>query len=180
MLEYLDVQPSPYADDLRAEHVDKGYIFLNGVITPGKVEVWMRELDKIRAEHDVVHFHLCSEGGELFPALAFYEYVNECKRANERLRTEISVYAFAASAASMLLLQMGDLRKMGRYGIIHTHSLQSESLPDGARRKLNRSITDILVARTGLPEKEVEELLDAEHYFTAEQALEKHLVDEIF
>lgn len=116
-----------------------------------------------------------SYGGEVAEALAIYSAL---KRNSAAVHTYCD--GFACSAAS-IVFAAGDTRTMGEIGLLMIHNCMSyigyansEELRKAAEDndKINQSSINAYKAATGLEEDKIRELMDAETWITAQEAVE--------
>lgn len=115
------------------------------------------------------------EGSEIYSALKAYKG-----------RVVINIVGVAASAASVIAMG-GDVVRISPTGQIMIHNSAMLAAGDhrdmthasGELQQTDRSIANAYRIKTGMSEAEVLELMNAETWFTAQDALEKKLVDEI-
>lgn len=132
-------------------------------------------------ESDPVTVHLNSPGGDVFEGVAIYNLLNQ--RAGD---VTIQVDGYAASIASIIAMA-GDTIRIAEAGQFMIHNPWTVTLGDSREHiqvaELLDSIRDQMVgvyeARTGLEGGELRELLDAETWLTAEQAVDMEFADEL-
>lgn len=130
-----------------------------------------------------VTIHINSSGGDVFTGIAIHNSIK-----NYSGNTTILVDGLAASAASIIAMA-GDKIKMAENALmmIHPPSVCLFGFYDAAElEKVNNSLTKIKESllkayenRTKLSRAEIEEMVDAETWLTADEALEKNFIDEI-
>lgn len=161
-----------------------GTLMLAGIIgdevdglTAAKVTEEIRSLGEV----DELHVLLNSNGGLMDHGLAIYHEL-----ATHPATVTIEIAGVAASMASAIAMA-GDVIKIARNGHIMIHDPMNVSVgtADDHRRaaemleEFGTSLVDIYATRTGLPEDEIREMLKAETWLTAQEALDKGFVDEI-
>ena len=137
--------------------------------------------DKLRDDVKLIKVRLNSDGGAARDGFAIYNLL-----AQHPARVEIDVLAAAMSAASYILMA-ADKSRIVSNGTVMIHEAwggaggKAEDLERSAQelRRINEQMVKAYAARTGKTEEEIRELVSAETYFTAEEALELGLVDEI-
>ncbi len=121
---------------------------------------------------------LNSYGGEVCQALAIIEEIQLAKN-----KAPINTFAIGAcQSAGTLILQAGQVRKASKDCSLMVHFGQ-ETNESGSEAKHNSKLTkrmkDIYQERTGKGAKTINKWLDADTYFTAEEALKAKLIDEV-
>lgn len=122
-----------------------------------------------------------SPGGDVFAGQAIYSMLN-------RLPYTVSVYVdgLAASAASIIAM-VGDTIRMPKnamlmihnpWGMVIGYSSDLRKFADELD-KVRESIIPVYKEQTGLEDQEIADLMDAETWMTAEEALEKGFIHEI-
>src|SRR5690242_370151 len=126
-----------------------------------------------------VHFN--SEGGVVTEGTAMYNAL----RAFPGQKVGV-VEGIAASIASVVLMACDEIKvAKGAYVMIHNPSGGAHGGADDLRGvadaldKMRADILDIYEARTGIERTKLEKLVDAETYFTAEEAVEIGIADSI-
>lgn len=121
-----------------------------------------------------------SGGGDIFAASEIYTALR-----NYAGGVHIRIVGLAASAAS--IIAMAGESEMTPTGMMMIHNVQSSADGDyrqmehtaGVLRDANRAIISAYVAKTGRPEAEIADMMDAETWITAERAVELGLVDRV-
>lgn len=121
-----------------------------------------------------------SGGGEIFAASEIYTALRNYKGG-----VHIRIVGLAASAAS--IIAMAGESEMTPTGMMMIHNVQSSADGDyrqmehtaGILRDANHAIISAYVAKTGRPEAEIADMMDAETWITAERAVELGLVDRV-
>jgi ATP-dependent Clp endopeptidase proteolytic subunit ClpP len=127
----------------------------------------------------VVNFN--SPGGLVTDGMAIYNTLRGYKGKKVGIVTGI-----AASIASVVLMACDEIRvAKGAYVMIHNPSGGAKGGADDLRaaaetlESMRSELLDIYEARTGCERKKLEEMLDAETYMTAEEALENGFADKV-
>lgn len=121
-----------------------------------------------------------SGGGEIFAASEIYTALR-----NYAGGVIVRIVGLAASAAS--IIAMAGESEMTPTGMMMIHNVQSSADGDyrqmehtaGVLRDANHAIISAYVAKTGRPEAEIADMMDAETWITAERAVELGLVDRV-
>ena len=127
--------------------------------------------------------HVNSAGGDVFTALAIYNSIK-----NYPGKTTVQIDGLAASAASIVAMA-GDKIKMAENAVImlHAPSVGLVGFYDAAELEkvtnslnaVKESIITTYETRTSRPRGELEKLVDAETWLSADEALEGKFIDEI-
>jgi ATP-dependent Clp protease protease subunit len=133
------------------------------------------------ADGDDVTIHVNSVGGNVFDANTMSELVRSYKG-----RTTTSIEGIAASAASFFALT-ADSVVMNPSALIMIHNPYTSCYGNademrktaGMLDKVRSTITGQYVRKTGMDESEVEEMMDAETWLDASEALDLGFVDSI-
>lgn len=129
---------------------------------------------------DVV-VNINSPGGDMFEGLAIYNLL----RAHSG-KVTVNVLGIAASAASIIAMA-GDEIQMGRGAFLMIHNCWAVGVGnrhDFAKlandlAPFDKSMSDIYVARSGLPEETISQMMDNETYIGANDAIEKGFADSL-
>jgi ATP-dependent Clp protease protease subunit len=139
---------------------------------------FVRELAGIKAS--TIHVRINSPGGDVFDGMAIY---NALKRHPSEIVTHVD--GLAASAASIIALA-GDRVVMGvgsflmihnAWGIVIGDAKDMREMADSLE-KITGSLAGIYATRTGKPADEIQAMLDAETWLSAEEAVEGGFADE--
>ena len=122
-----------------------------------------------------VTVNINSPGGDMFEGLAIYNLLAEHPGA-----VNVRVMGIAASAASIIAMA-GDTIKMGLGSFLMIHNAwgvvigNQNDMRDAADTfaQFDGAMADIYVARTGQKKADVESMMDAETFMSANDALEK-------
>lgn len=135
-------------------------------------------LRSIGPEQDVV-VNINSPGGDLFEGLAIYSALREHKG-----QVTVKILGLAASAASIVAMA-GDEVQISRAGFLMIHDTWVMAM--GNRNDLrgiadtlepfDRAMADIYAARSGVDAKRIGEMMDAETWFGASDAIDQGLAD---
>lgn len=121
-----------------------------------------------------------SGGGDVFAGCEIY---NELKNYNGEVTIEI--HGLCASITSVIA--MAGTCKMSPLAEIMIHNVATYTSGDyrdmehtaEVLKKANKTIANAYILKTGMDEKEIKKLMDNETWFTADEALERGLIDEI-
>jgi ATP-dependent Clp endopeptidase proteolytic subunit ClpP len=140
---------------------------------------FQKELSEIKASQ--IDLHINSPGGLVFDGITIY---NLLKQHPANVTTYID--GLAASIASVIALA-GDRVVMAENALFMIHKASgmvmgnSDDMRDFADKldKVNGSIATTYISKTKKDEKEISDLMAAETWLTAEEALEMGFVDEL-
>jgi ATP-dependent Clp protease protease subunit len=139
---------------------------------------FVKELAGIKAS--TIHVRINSPGGDVFDGMAIY---NALKRHPSEVVTHVD--GLAASAASVIALA-GDRVVMGTgsflmihdaWGIVIGNANDMREMAESLE-KISGSLAGIYVTRTGKDAAEIGRLMNAETWFTAEEAVAEGFADE--
>lgn len=168
---------------------DKAEIYIYGDITSGEklndsdvtAREFVKDLKGFKGQDLTIR--ISSAGGSVFDALAIY---NSLK--NYPGKTTVQIDGLAASAASIVAMA-GDKIKMAENAIIMLHppSVGLIGFYDAAELEkvtnslnaVKESIITTYETRTARPRAELEKMVDAETWLSADEALEGNFIDEI-
>lgn len=133
------------------------------------------------AFNPICHLHLCTNGGEIFPALSTVDTIR-----NMKSKVYTHVEGTVASAGT-LISTFGNKRYMGKHAHLLIHQLSGglygkfNELEDEFYNctTLMKLIKSIYKETTKIPMKKLDELLKKDIYLTAEECLEFGIIDEI-
>lgn len=128
-----------------------------------------------------IHVHINSPGGSVRDGTAIFTAIQR-----ERERTTTFIDGHAASMAAGIAMA-GSKVVMAESGLMMIHNPEGAAFGDSrtmmkAANMLNKAKSAMMVAyvnKTGKTEQEISDAMDVETWFTAEDALEFGLVDEI-
>lgn len=146
-------------------------------VTPKQFKADLDALGDV-AELDI---YINSGGGDVFAGFAIY---NMLKR--HAAKKTVYVDGLAASIASVIAMA-GDRIIMPENAMLMIHNAWTIAMGNKAKLrkiademdKIDGSLAGIYTARTGKPEADIVALLDAETWFTAQEAVDAGLADEI-
>ncbi|XZE45978.1 Clp protease ClpP [Pirellulaceae bacterium SH467] len=151
-------------------------IHINGPIEPGlaaEVKAALRS-----AGGRPVTIRINSEGGSVLEGLAVYDAI-----AAYAGKTTAIVESAALSMASAIMLAADEVRATPNALIMaHSPHMEGEDLSESDEsllEKLHRKLRDIYSLRTGLDIEDVEELMEAEAFLDAEEAMDHGFIDAI-
>ena len=168
------------------------YIDIKGQVVPSGNE-WIYEWYGIQATSpkqviralknangEPVTIKINSGGGDVFAGCEIY---NELK--NYSGEVSIEIHGLCASIASVIA--MAGKCKMSPLAEIMIHNVSTNTSGDyrdmehtaEVLKKANKTIANAYVLKTGMKAEEVYKLMDKETWFTADEALEIGLIDEI-
>jgi ATP-dependent Clp protease protease subunit len=129
----------------------------------------------------LIKMRINSGGGDALEGVAIRQLLSE-----HPARVEADVDGLAASAATIILMAADEIRMApGAFLMIHNASVGiyagSEDLAKWAEtlKKMDRQMADIYVARTGLDLKRVTDMMDAETWISADDAVAMKFADSV-
>lgn len=140
---------------------------------------FQKEISAIKAKQ--IDLHINSPGGAVFDGVAIY---NLLKQHPANVTTYID--GIAASIASVIALA-GDRVVMAEnalymmhnpFGMVMGNAGDMRAMAD-VLDKIRGTMTNVYAGKSGKPEDEINSLLDAETWMTADEALEAGFIDEI-
>lgn len=143
-------------------------------------KAFIRDIKALGAISELV-VRINSIGGDVFAGMAIYNYLRSLKA-----RKTVIVDGIAASIASVVAMA-GDKIVCPANAMMMIHNPWSFSMGDGEEMrktaeildKLRGQIAGVYVARTGLEEDVVLEMMDSETWMTGEEAVENGFADEV-
>ena len=150
-------------------------IFADETINSRDIAESLDDVDK-----DVL-IRLNSPGGDAFQGIEIYNYLK-----NHSSHVTVEVTALAASAASIIAMAADELiMSKGASLMIHEAATIAIGNKADVKKTLNAletvdaSIIEVYKDKTGLDEKEIEQLMTAETWFTAKDAVNKGFADKL-
>lgn len=145
-------------------------------VSPSEIVAALRE-----SNAKTIRVNMNSPGGVATDGVAIYNAL-----AEHPAKVEITVLGMAASAASYIF-QAGDVRMMGAGAMVMVHNPWSIVIGEAADMRAQADILDkiaesfggILQARSGQTAEQITQWLDAETWFTAAEAVDAGLADEV-
>jgi len=145
-------------------------------VTARRISAALRSIGK----HDVT-VRINSPGGDMFEGIAIYNLLR-----THPARVTIQVLGWAASAASIIAMAGDEIRMgTGTFMMVHNawgmvignrHDMrEAAALFD----QFDAALADIYEARTGMKRADIEQLMDAETFMTAAQAVEYGFADAV-
>lgn len=133
-----------------------------------------------KANGEPVDVYINSPGGSVFAGVEIYD-------ALQRYQGEVRLHGIWAASAASVILCAGH-SDMSPSGMVMIHNVSGTARGDyrvmdknsEILKMANRAVCAAYVQKTGKSEDELLKLMDAETWYTAQQAVEIGLVDEIF
>ncbi len=177
-----------YVVNLRKTDIDNGVLRINSEIYDSTSIVWLQEIDQLkRAGLKEVLVKITCPGGSAYHSIALYDALNDLRAGGVKVTTKVEGYA--ASAASAFILQASDWRQAGPSSRILVHEIRGnigygrESDVEDERAEmmaLSNLMLSILEKRTGHDAQFWQDKTRRrEQWFSASEALELGLIDEI-
>lgn len=184
----LHVNPREY---IAMRRLHQGKLDITTMLCENNVDDYMDALDYMDEQDHIstVYLRLMSPGGEVYPSLALYDTIRAFRGAG-RFHFEAEVRGYAASAASMIVLQAADHRLAQPSARFLVHEVSKFSFgpqttsgsEDEAKemRSLLEYIENLIAERSGRTHAEVHEAIERrDHWMSAHEALEFGLIDEV-
>lgn len=180
-----------YAEHFRFHDYQHGVIRIDDDIDSDSCATWLGELrnvDKMIPDDQSVVLAITSSGGGAYYAFALYDAIQVLKR---RRNVICQVDGFAASAASMIVLQAGNLRVCGpsarfllhevrRWGSFAVETASDIKDEYAELKAINDRIIGIISERCGKTINDVTETITRkERWMSSAEALEFGLIDRI-
>lgn len=138
---------------------------------------------KLRAAGDVklIKVRINSGGGDVFDGLAIYNLL-----AQHSARVEVDIDGLAASMASVIAMA-GDEVRMGASAFMMIHNPWTVAVGESSEMreaadlldKMQGSLADAYVARTGIAKDDVLAMMNAETWFSSAEAVAKGFADKV-
>jgi ATP-dependent Clp protease protease subunit len=157
--------------------VSKGTAFIAGEVNETMQRQFMQFFLALNAKgySGPIDIMFSSAGGDVSAALAIYDML---KTVND---LGVKIYGECKSSG-VIILQGAARRTASRHSqfLIHFGIETVESKPEqNHNRKIEQQMRDLIAARTGKPKGTVSRWMAGESYFTAEEAKEASLIDEV-
>jgi len=129
----------------------------------------------------ICHLHLCTPGGEIFPAFAVVDTIR-------RMKSTVYTYidGMVASAGTLISIA-GNKRFMGKHAHLLIHQLSGgvygkyDEMEDAMHNSTNimKLLKNFYKERTKIPMKKLEEILKKDLYMISSECLSYGIIDEI-
>lgn len=157
--------------DIGAGMFNDGYTFSD----------FKEDVDSVINDVDEIIVNISSYGGDLYEALAIYDYINELD-----VKVTTKVQRTSASAATIISLA-GNVRKINENAkyLIHKPMLLMQGNSDDFTetldelKELDEVLVNMYVNSSNMSKDEVLDLMREEKFISAKEAKEKGLIDEI-
>lgn len=155
---------------------DIGDTWLGGISS----KTFAEEL-KAAGDVDIINLYINSSGGSVMDGLAIF---NSLRR--HKARKIVDIDGFAVSIASLIAMS-GDEIRMAKNGMLMAHnpwiitSGTADELRDQAEAmdKIKSGLVSTYANQTGKEDSEISDMMTAETWFTADEALDYGLIHEI-
>jgi ATP-dependent Clp protease protease subunit len=179
-----------YSDWLRFKDVENGVVRLDGEVDQYTVSMILSELNFIvrSKKWNEITLIISSEGGTIYDAFALYDVLKQISKSG--IKITAVVQGWAASAASMIVLQAADVRRAmasSRF-LLHEPSrwtVGSEKVSEGRDdlkeiEKLADMILNVLASRCHHTPEKIKKFIERRDvWMSAEEALAWGLIDEV-
>ena len=169
--------------DMKGEVVNSGSEWIYDwygiqVISPKMIQ---KNLDN--ANGDDVTFKINSGGGSVFAGCDIYNMLMDYKN---KANVIIEINGLCASIAGVIAMA-GTIVKMSPSALFMIHNVSCSASGDyrdmehtaETLKKANETIANAFKLKTGMQDSEIKAIMDKESWFTANEALEKNIIDEI-
>lgn len=161
--------------------IEGNTVKLYGTIWSGDGPYIVSSLKKLLASNSDITIHVHSPGGSVIDGNLIY---NAIKRS--KANVTFVVDGLAASMMSIIILS-GKTIKMASNAFIMIHEPSGDNQGNAKSfettakvlRAMEGNFLNVLSAKMGLPKAEITTLMDGDNWYTAEEALEAKLIDEI-
>lgn len=131
-----------------------------------------------------IRIKLNSNGGSVFEGIDMFNYLVDLRNSGKKVIVEVT--SIAASAASVFAMGADEvIMRTGSTMMIHRASTVEYGNVDDFQKIINAletcdaSINDIYAAKTSKPTEEIVELLKAETWMTAQEAVDEGFADSV-
>ncbi len=180
----LFIRTSGWAD---MPEIDRdNWISISGEIDEAKADETITALMNLDSEPETspVGIRISSPGGSLMSVMAICDVIKNMRRS------VVTVALGEAISGAALILSSGDERFIGDYTMVMLHQPTiildnwSSSFEDfrqlsGALSKIEDKMYSLLAENTGKTKEEIRKMLQSEVWFTAQEAIEFGLADEL-
>ena len=163
-----------------AKSGDVADVYVEGIIEQPSAAAFREQLAQAKGAK-VLNVHFNSDGGVVTEGMAMYNALRQFPGKKVGI-----VEGIAASMASVILMACDEVKvAKGAYVMIHNPSGGvmggSEDMRKAADEidRMRGELLDIYEARTGIDRAKLEKMLDAETYFTAEEAVTAGIADAV-
>ncbi|MFU8927553.1 head maturation protease, ClpP-related [Acinetobacter puyangensis] len=172
-----NIKAATEADNTISIYEEIGYDWwTDGGVTAQRIAAALRYIGD---DQDVI-ININSPGGDVFEGLAIYNLLR-----NHGGKVTVRVLGVAASAASVIAMA-GDEIQIARAGFIMIHNCWSFAVGNQHDMReaaeylavFDESANDIYQARSGLDQKEIAKMMDAETWLSGVTAIEKGFADD--
>lgn len=169
--------------DLKGEVVDSGseWIYDWYGIQATSPKIVQRNLNN--ANGDDVTIRINSGGGSVFAGCDIYNMLMDYK---QRANVIVEINGLCASIAGVIAMA-GTTVRMSPSALFMIHNVSCNASGDyrdmehtaETLKKANETIANAFKLKTGMEDKEIKKIMDHETWFTAQEAKEKSIIDEI-
>jgi len=175
-----------FEDDMQRTLLESRTVFLTCEIALHSVERTTKELTYVSLiSKEPIKVVLNSVGGDVYAGLLIHDTIR--RLVHQGIEVEVEARGLAASMGC-IILQAGSKRTASKATRLMFHEISTWTFGEVTKvedraeelRKLNDSLRDIIARRTGQKKETIDELCKKKDtWFSAEEALEFGLVDEI-
>lgn len=176
-----------YNEFFRWENLQNGVLWLEDEIDTNVSSRFIDELNyAIDKGNKEIFLYMNSSGGFAYDAFAIYDAILSARK--RRIKVNIIVFGWAASAASMIVLQAATVRKANKHARFMIHEIRrwkegdetKSAVEDDAKemKNVHEVMVKVLVERTKKTPEEIKQTIERiETYFSAEEAKKFGLID---
>ena len=169
--------------DLKGEVVDSGSEWIYDWYGIQAISPKIVQRNLIDANGDDVTIRINSGGGSVFAGCDIYNMLMDYK---QRANVIIEINGLCASIAGVIAMA-GTTVRMSPSALFMIHNVSCNASGDyrdmehtaETLKKANETIANALKLKTGMEDKEIKKIMDHETWFTAQEAKEKGIIDEI-
>lgn len=161
-------------------------LYIYGEITPYKwadndvtASDFKDELDKL-GDIDIINIYINSPGGSVFEGQSIYSQLKRHKAVKN-----VYIDGISASIASVISMCGRVYIPKNAMIMVHNASAFAEGNSNDFRAladtldKVNQTIIEVYIEKTGLPEDKIKELMDKETWLTGKEAVDLRFADEL-
>lgn len=165
--------------------VKRRVLFYSGEFDDGSVrDAKLKILAMLDREVDPIWLHIDSDGGEVLPGLSFFDFLMWCQSEGAVINTVVTGRAYSMA---FYILQAGQYRIATTNASLMLHEPKAGAYGETARQrmqvdhyaKIESRMYNLVSIRTGQPLTTILDWARGETWWTAEEALEDGVVDEV-
>ncbi|MDD6795366.1 MAG: Clp protease ClpP [Clostridiaceae bacterium] len=169
--------------DLKGEVVDSGNEWIYDWYGIQAISPKIVQKNLNNANGDDITFNINSGGGSVFAGCDIYNMLMDYKK---KANVIIEIKGLCASIAGVIAMA-GTTVKMSPSALFMIHNVSGNASGDyrdmehtaETLKKANETIANAFKLKTGMEDKEIKKIMDHETWFTADEAKDKGIIDEI-